>query len=141
MHKIFNKNTGKISYSCMNNISSILSSHNKNILNPKQISFGCNCRNKDNCPFDGECLTPNIITVQILPQIMTINFTTVHQKQLLKNTTVIIFVTLNMSNTNMLLNLLSTSSSLKTVISITVFSGRLLQKYMVMLTHYHVNFV
>ena len=141
MHKIFNKNTGTISYSCMNNISSILSSHNKNILNPKQISFGCNCRNKDNCPFDGECLTPNIITVQILPQIMTINFTTVHQKQLLKNTTVIIFVTLNMSNTNMLLNLLSTSSSLKTVISITVFSGRLLQKYMVMLTHYHVNFV
>ena len=141
MHKIFNKNTGKISYSRMNNISSILSSHNKNILNPKQISFGCNCRNKDNCPFDGECLTPNIITVQILPQIMTINFTTVHQKQLLKNTTVIIFVTLNMSNTNMLLNVLSTSSSLKTVISITVFSGRLLQKYMVMLTHYHVNFV
>ena len=141
MHKIFNKNTGKISYSCMNNISSILSSHNKNILNPKQISFGCNCRNKDNCPFDGECLTPNIITVQILPQIMTINFTVVHQKQLLKNTTVIIFVTLNMSNTNMLLNLLSTSSSLKTVISITVLSGRLLQKYMVMLTHYHVNFV
>ena len=141
MHKIFNKNTGKVSYSCMNNISSILSTHNKNILNPKQISFGCNCRNKDNCPFDGECLTPNIITVQILPQIMTINFTVVHQKQLLKNTTVIIFVTLNMSNTNMLLNLLSTSSSLKTVISITVLSGRLLQKYMVMLTHYHVNFV
>ena len=134
MHKIFNKNTAKINYSCMNNISSILSTHNKNILNPKQTSFGCNCRNKDNCPFDGECLTPNIITVQILPQIMTINFTRVHQKQLLKNTTVIIFVSLNMSNTNMLLNLLSTSGSLKTVISIAVLSGRLLQKYMVMLT-------
>ena len=61
MHKIFNKNTVKISYSCMNNISSILSTHNKNILNLKQTSFGCNCRNKDNCPLDGECLTPNII--------------------------------------------------------------------------------
>ena len=23
--------------------------------------FGCNCRNKDNYPLDGECLTPNII--------------------------------------------------------------------------------
>ena len=59
MHKIFNKNTLKVSYSCscMNNVSSILSTHNKNILNPKQTSFGCNCRNKDNC----ECLTPNII--------------------------------------------------------------------------------
>ena len=33
----------------------------KNILNQKQISFGCNCRNKDNCPLDGECLIPNII--------------------------------------------------------------------------------
>ena len=61
MHKIFNKNTVKVSYSCMNNISSILSTHNKNILNPKQTSFGCNCRNKDNCPLDGEFLTPNII--------------------------------------------------------------------------------
>ena len=61
MHKIFNKNTVKISYSCMNNISSILSTHNKNILNPRQTFFGCNCRNKDNCPLDGECLTPNII--------------------------------------------------------------------------------
>ena len=35
MHKIFNKNTIKVSYSCMNNISSILSNHNKNILDPK----------------------------------------------------------------------------------------------------------
>ena len=39
----------------------MLSTHNKNILNLKQTSFGCNCRNKDNCPLDGECLTPNII--------------------------------------------------------------------------------
>ena len=61
MHNIFNKNTVKISYSCMNNIRSILSTHNKNILNPKQRPFDCNCRNKYNCPLDGECLRPNII--------------------------------------------------------------------------------
>ena len=61
MRKIFNKSTLKIWDSCMNNISSILSTHNKNILKPKQTSFGCNCRNKDNFPLDGECLTPNII--------------------------------------------------------------------------------
>ena len=61
MHKIFNKSTVKISYSCMRNIGSIISSHNKNILHPKQTSFGCNCRNKENCPLNGECLTPNII--------------------------------------------------------------------------------
>ena len=34
LNKIFNKNTVKVSYSCMGNISSIISSHNKNILNP-----------------------------------------------------------------------------------------------------------
>ena len=45
----------------MNNISSILSIRNKKILNPKQLSFGCNFRNKDNCTLDDECLTPNII--------------------------------------------------------------------------------
>ena len=36
IHKIFNKSNVKISYSCMNNISSILSTHNKNILNPNK---------------------------------------------------------------------------------------------------------
>ena len=40
IHKIFEKNTIKISYSCMQNIGSVLSSYNKNILNPKQTSFG-----------------------------------------------------------------------------------------------------
>ena len=45
----------------MNNINSILFTHNQNILNTKQTSFGCNCRNKENSQLDGECLTPNII--------------------------------------------------------------------------------
>ena len=52
-HKIFNRNTVKISYSCLRNISSIISSHNRNILSPKQKSFGCNCRVKDECPLNG----------------------------------------------------------------------------------------
>ena len=49
-HKIFNKNTIKISYSCMRNISSIIASHNKSILCPKAKEYGCNCRNKESCP-------------------------------------------------------------------------------------------
>ena len=61
MHQIFNKNTVKISSCSMNNISSILSTHNENIYKPQQTSFGSNCRNKDNCPLNGECLTPNKI--------------------------------------------------------------------------------
>ena len=37
-HKIFNKNTIKISYSCMRNISSIIPSH-KSILRPKATEY------------------------------------------------------------------------------------------------------
>ena len=34
LHKIFNKNTLKVSSSCMSNMASILSSHNLNVINP-----------------------------------------------------------------------------------------------------------
>ena len=43
LHKIFNKNTVKISCSCMKKINFVISSHNKNILNPITASFECNC--------------------------------------------------------------------------------------------------
>ena len=29
--------------------------------NTAEIKEGCNCRNRNNCPVDGKCLTPNII--------------------------------------------------------------------------------
>ena len=38
-----------------------MSSHNRNILSPKQQSFGCNCRVKNECPLNGECQTPLVI--------------------------------------------------------------------------------
>ena len=43
LHKIFNKNTVKISYGYTKNINSVISSHKKSILNPRTTSFGCNC--------------------------------------------------------------------------------------------------
>ena len=61
MHKIFNRNTVKISYSCTKNIGSIISTHSWNILNSIVKSYGCNCRVKSSSPLDGECLTPKII--------------------------------------------------------------------------------
>ena len=61
MHKIFNRNTVKISYSFLRNIGSIISLHNRNILSPKQQSFGCNCRVRNKCPLNGECQTPSVI--------------------------------------------------------------------------------
>ena len=40
MYKIFDKNTVKVSYSCMKNVNSIISGHNHKILNAKQKLFG-----------------------------------------------------------------------------------------------------
>ena len=51
LHKIFNKNTLKFSYSCMGNIASF----------PKKSEFGCNCRSKTDCPLDNKCLIPKIV--------------------------------------------------------------------------------
>ena len=44
LHKIFNKNTVKISYSCMK---TVISSHNKSILNPRISLLGCNLEQKN----------------------------------------------------------------------------------------------
>ena len=56
LHKIFNKNTVKISYSCMSNISSIISGHNKNLLNPTVTQYV-----REDCPLQNQCPTPSII--------------------------------------------------------------------------------
>ena len=45
----------------MNNISSIISGHNKNLLNPNVTQYGCNCRIRGDCPLQNQCLTPNIM--------------------------------------------------------------------------------
>ena len=48
LHKIFKKNTVKVSYSGMSNVSSILSSYNLNVINPyKTQTYGCDCRIKE----------------------------------------------------------------------------------------------
>ena len=61
-HKIFNKNTVKLSYSCTRNVSSIISGLNKGILKPTPPQErDCNCRNREQCPLDNKCLTPNIV--------------------------------------------------------------------------------
>ena len=59
--KIFNKNTAKISYSCMRNMNSIISAHNRSILNPPKTNYGCNCRDSTDCPLQNQRLTPNIV--------------------------------------------------------------------------------
>ena len=45
----------------MKNKDSIISGHSHSILNTKQKSFECNCRKKDSCPLNNECLAPKVI--------------------------------------------------------------------------------
>ena len=45
----------------MRNMGSMISAHNQHFLTPNNFSFGCNCRNKSNCPLEEECLAPKVI--------------------------------------------------------------------------------
>ncbi|GFR64000.1 hypothetical protein ElyMa_005496100 [Elysia marginata] len=65
IHKIVNKNTVKLSYSCTPNIKQIIRSHNKGIINEtsKKTSATklCNCSDKPSCPFQGKCLEQSLV--------------------------------------------------------------------------------
>ena len=61
--KIFNRNNVKVSYSCLPNVSTIIKSHNKATLSNKNHPSEpkCNCRKKDACPLNGNCLAKHVI--------------------------------------------------------------------------------
>ena len=62
LHKIFNRNTVKVSYSCTENIEKIIKSHNTKITTNKQLEpANCNCRVKENCPIEGNCRQKSVI--------------------------------------------------------------------------------
>ena len=88
LHKIFNRKTLKISYSCTKNIFQIINSHNKNISkdfqdqinnrnnndnnnnnnnnNNNSIKKECNCKSRDNCSMNGLCNLNNVIYQAII---------------------------------------------------------------------------
>ena len=62
LHKIFNRNTIKVSYCCMENVTQIIKGHNKSVTSPKVAQIlPCNCRNKSTCPLDGKCRSKSVI--------------------------------------------------------------------------------
>ena len=61
LHKIFNKNTLKPSYSCMPNMASIINGHNKQIISPPDADKHCNCRKKNECPLEGKCQAASVV--------------------------------------------------------------------------------
>jgi hypothetical protein len=64
LNKIFNRHTLKLSYSCMNNIDAMISSHNKSQLietKTTNATKNCNCRQKSSCPMERNCQANSII--------------------------------------------------------------------------------
>ena len=57
--KLFNRNNVKVSYSTMPNMKAIIAGHNKNVLKEQdqENERRCNCRNPNECPLNGHCLT------------------------------------------------------------------------------------
>ena len=60
---IFNRNTLKLSYSCMPNVQNAIDAHNKAQLKKPvaERPKNCNCRDKPNCPLNGECRVKSIV--------------------------------------------------------------------------------
>ena len=63
LHKIFNRNTVKISYSCMPNLKQKIDGYNKSTLRKTNAvpPKACNCRQPPHCPLDGNCLKSAVI--------------------------------------------------------------------------------
>ena len=63
LSKLFNRNTIKVSYSCLPNVKQTIFNNNHRLLQlhrmkeATQDSKLCNCRQKNSCPLDGKCLT------------------------------------------------------------------------------------
>ena len=63
LHKIFNRNNVKVSYSCTKSMKTLITNHNKNILGKKPSinKSHCNCRNKEACPLNGQCQIGEVV--------------------------------------------------------------------------------
>ena len=66
--KIFNKNTLKLSYSCMPNFKTIIASHNSKLLEKHrnqgkvhQHIKSCSCSNKTKCPLENKCMEKSLV--------------------------------------------------------------------------------
>ena len=66
LRKLFNKRNLRLSYSTTSNLGSIIARHNAKILrqfnkDPNNRVKPCNCRNKSDCPLNGDCQAESII--------------------------------------------------------------------------------
>ena len=62
LHKIFNKNTIKVSYSCSQNMLQIIKDHNKKIAQKEtQETLECSCKVKTDCTRNGDCWKESMV--------------------------------------------------------------------------------
>ena len=65
LHKVFNRNTVKVSYSCTPNMGTIIKRHNARTCGAGRAGGGqprrCNCRRPEQCPLNGRCFTSRIV--------------------------------------------------------------------------------
>ena len=66
LHKIFNRNTVKISYRCMPNTAKAIARHNSKLLEPRNPSSSdqvCKCQKQGipECPVGGDCVSKNVV--------------------------------------------------------------------------------
>ena len=61
--KLFNRNNLKVSYSCMQNMNSIVNAHNKKIMaeENREKTKTCSCPRNTICPLNGNCLSENTL--------------------------------------------------------------------------------
>ena len=61
LHKIFNRSTIKVSYSCIENASQIIKQHKRNVSNKNEKQTNpCNCRNENECPVNRNCKVQSV---------------------------------------------------------------------------------
>ena len=61
LHKLFNRNNVKVSYSSLPNFKSVINGHNKNILNEQGHPSPCNSRDKTSCPLNWRCQHKSLV--------------------------------------------------------------------------------
>ena len=68
LHKIINRHTLKLSYSCTANMSNIIAGHNAKVLranrrngNEEEAATGCNCQKPESCPMPGRCKEETLV--------------------------------------------------------------------------------
>lgn len=64
LNKLLNKNTVKLSYSCVTNVKSIINIHNSKTARknePEKNDNNCNCQKKAQCPLQNNCLTKSLV--------------------------------------------------------------------------------